>query len=80
MSQKEDKKWYFRNTTLAVAILCVGPLALPLLWANPGFRPKGKIFISIAIIVLSIVLFIGFARSLESAGDYYKMLDDMLKQ
>jgi len=25
-------RWYFRPITVVIAILCVGPLALPLLW------------------------------------------------
>ena len=28
------RKWYFSTSVLVIAILCLGPIALPLLWLN----------------------------------------------
>ena len=31
-----SSKWYFSTSAVVMATLCVGPLALPLVWLNPG--------------------------------------------
>jgi hypothetical protein len=48
-------KWYFSTSNLVVALLCVGPLALPLVWLNPRFKRITKIVITVAVIVVTIV-------------------------
>ena len=35
--------WYFKKRTLVIALLSVGPLALPLLWFNPKFSATQKV-------------------------------------
>ena len=35
-SDRVRTKWYFSTGTLVLALLSVGPLALPLLWFNPA--------------------------------------------
>jgi len=49
-------KWYFATTFVVIAILCVGPLALPLVWFNPKYKAVTKLAVTIAVIVLTILL------------------------
>jgi hypothetical protein len=49
-------KWYHANSTLVVALLCLGPLALPLVWTNPRYKGITKVLITVAIIALTILL------------------------
>jgi hypothetical protein len=44
------KKWYYATGTLVMALLCLGPLALPLAWINPRFKPLTKIIITAAVL------------------------------
>jgi inhibitor of cysteine peptidase len=37
---KPQEKWYFRTYWLVIALFCIGPFALPLLWFNPRFSLK----------------------------------------
>ena len=67
-------KWYFKTSALVVALLCVGPLALPLLWFNPRFSPGKKVLISLAVLVLSYFLWVATKASLTTLADYYKQL------
>ena len=67
-------KWYFKTSVFVVALLCVGPLALPLLWFNPRFNARTKILISLAVLVLSYFLWVATKASIKSLGDYYKQL------
>jgi membrane protein implicated in regulation of membrane protease activity len=67
-------KWYFGISTLVVSFLCVGPLALPLVWFNPNFNKKLKITLTAVILVISYLLGVVFVRSLNAINNYYKLL------
>ncbi len=49
-------KWYYSTSTVVIALLCVGPLALPLVWLNPRYKIITKLVVTVAVIVLSILL------------------------
>jgi len=49
-------KWFYSGSTLLVALLCMGPLALPLVWLNPRYKKITKILITVLVVVLTIVL------------------------
>lgn len=55
-SSKPKTKWYFLTSVIVIAILCVGPLALPLVWFNPRYKAVTKLVVTIAVIVLTILL------------------------
>lgn len=40
--------------TFSVAVVCVGPLALPLLWRNPRFKSSTKIIGSLVIVAITV--------------------------
>ncbi len=66
-----ETKWYFRTYWIVIAFLCVGPLALPLVWLNPRFNQKKKVIITIVIIILSYYLGFMVINSLRSIKKYY---------
>src|SRR5437868_3810854 len=45
--------WYFKTSFVIMALLCVGPFALPLVWFNPGYGKQKKIVITIIVLVLT---------------------------
>ncbi len=49
-------KWYHRPVAVFTAILCVGALALPLLWISPAFSKKLKIGITLLVVAVNIWL------------------------
>jgi len=74
LDKKKKEKWYFTMPTFVIALLCVGPLALPLCWFNPGFTKQKKIIISIVVIILTYILTVMFTNSVASLKSYYKMM------
>ena len=66
LDKKPQDKWYFKNPSLIIAFLCVGPFALPLVWFNPNLSQIKKIVISIIIIVVSYLCVIFLKSSFES--------------
>jgi len=74
LDQKPKEKWYCKTSILVIAILSVGPFALPLVWINSSYSRMKKIVISVIVVVLSYVLFKSFMSSMQSISEYYKML------
>ncbi len=49
------KKWYFTTGSVVIALLCLGPLALPVVWLNPRYKPLTKVFITLLVIVVTVL-------------------------
>lgn len=49
------KKWYFSTGMVVLALLCLGPLALPLVWLNPRYKPAIKAVITLIVLVVTIL-------------------------
>lgn len=45
--------WYFSTTVVVIALLSVGPLALPMVWWHPRLKLWAKIAISIVTIAIT---------------------------
>ena len=56
-SDRLKPKWYFSTGTLVIALLSVGPLALPLVWFNPRYKPITKLVLTAVVISLSLLLY-----------------------
>jgi hypothetical protein len=48
--------WYFRTPFIVLSLCCVGPLALPLIWAHPTLTRYWKILLSVIVIILTAIL------------------------
>ena len=73
----DTTKWYFRTTSIVVAILCVGPLALPLIWWRPQTTRGWKIGLTIVILVLSWVMFRATMESVRTLKECFRLLEAM---
>lgn len=65
-------KWYYRDAALVIAFLILGFLMLPLVWFNPKFNLKSKLFWTAVILVLTYV----FVKPI--IGAYIIPKDDLL--
>lgn len=68
--------WYFRTTTLVIALLSVGPLALPLVWWHPKMEIWLKIVISVVTMVVTWYLYIWTTAAFENLNDQMKDMHD----
>ena len=48
-------KWYFATPTIVIAILCVGPFALPLVLFHPRYSMTTKIAVSILVVIVTVL-------------------------
>ena len=53
---KPKTKWYYATPTVIIGVLCLGPLALPLVWLNPRYKTATKVVVSVLIIALTVLL------------------------
>ncbi len=49
------KKWYHATPAVVVALLCLGPLALPLVWMNPNYKPLTKAILTVIVFIVTIL-------------------------
>jgi hypothetical protein len=74
---EEKLPWYYRKTFIVIAILSVGPLALPLLWLRPNTSRAWKIGLTAATLVLTWVLYKGTMASIRTINEYYQLLNGL---
>jgi hypothetical protein len=69
--------WYFRTSFIVIAVCCVGPLALPLIWWRPQIKPAWKITLTIIVLVFSWFLFQVNVKLFEILKEFYKLMETM---
>jgi len=74
--EEQREQWYYRMSVLVIALLCVGPLALPLLWFNPRFRLATKILASAAVLVATYCSIILMRQSINNITTYYRQIQE----
>jgi hypothetical protein len=57
-AQGSMAKWYFSTSVIIIALVSVGPFALPLVWLHPRYHIATKVILTIIIIGFSIWLYI----------------------
>jgi uncharacterized membrane protein YvbJ len=71
---KSKTKWYYQTHVIIVAILCVGPLALPMIWFNPKLKPVTKAIFTVVVIALTIGCYVLMKGMYSSLEEQIKML------
>ena len=70
----DPSKWYFRTYAFVMAFLCVGPLALPLVWINPRYKRPKKLLITVITLLACYIIFALLAKTTESIYNYYNQV------
>jgi len=71
VTKRRPKKWYFANGTVVLALLCLGPMALPLVWVNPRYKISTRAIITVIVIIVTILCIY------MTVGVYQRMLDQL---
>jgi len=77
--KKPKMKWYLKPVMVAIAILAVGPFAIPLVWMSPAFKKWLKVVITALLVLLTIWIFntsVALYRTLKSE---MQSLENVLK-
>jgi hypothetical protein len=76
-SGEAGTKWYFGKGFIVIALLSVGPLALPLIWMRPNTPRNWKIGLTIVTLVLSWFLYQATLESIKNLSEYFKFLNGL---
>lgn len=73
-SSETQGPWYFRTSAIVIAVLCVGPLALPMIWWRPRMSPVWKIGWTIVVLALTWFSYKAILKSLNTLKEYQQLL------
>jgi hypothetical protein len=72
---KPAAKWYFSTSAVVVGLLCLGPLALPMVWFNPRYKIITRIVVTIVVIAVTVLcsylvtsLYVNLMKQMEALG------------
>ena len=51
--RNQGKKWYYSTPVVVLMLLFLGPLALPLVWLNPYYKPLTRAIISVTVLIIT---------------------------
>ena len=71
-------KWYFSNPCILLALLTVGPLALPLVWFRPGTSRGWKIGLTMGVIALTWILYVTTMDSIRFLKECFQLMQGSL--
>ena len=71
---KQNTPWFFKTSSLVVAFVCVGPLALPLVWLRPNISRNAKLIITLIVLLITYGLSLVLIEALSTIGEYYEMI------
>ena len=74
---EEKIQWYFRKSFIVIALCCVGPLALPLIWWRPQTTKAWKIGLSIGVLVFTWILYQATLESIHILEEYLKLIEGL---
>jgi hypothetical protein len=74
-SSKPRAKWYFSTSAVVIALLCLGPLALPMVWLNQRYKIVTKLIITGLVIGFTVLIcylttnvYLRFIKQIEALG------------
>ncbi|NIA06755.1 MAG: hypothetical protein GWP14_03810 [Actinobacteria bacterium] len=68
---KSKTKWYFSTRVVVIALLCLGPLALPLVWFHPHYKIITKLAVTVVVIAVTVWCYF-YTRNL-----YYQLTEQL---
>ncbi len=54
-SPTPGNKWYHTTGSVIAALVCLGPLALPMVWTNPRFKIATKLILTLLVSVVTVL-------------------------
>ena len=75
---KPKTKWYLKTSTIVGGFLLVGPLVIPLVWANPRFSPTKKIVLTAVFVLITIALLKATVHAVAVLKRYYQIFQGNL--
>ncbi|MBU0468733.1 MAG: zinc ribbon domain-containing protein [Candidatus Omnitrophica bacterium] len=76
-AKKKDNLSMIQKVPWFLGFLIIGPFVLPLVWKNAKYSKEYKIFITIVVLVLTLVIIFAMIAVVKSIAAYYQSLTDL---
>jgi len=73
-TQVPQLKWYQTTSSIVIALLFIGPFALPMVWMHPKYKLVTKIVITVIVLLVTIWLSMLFVKVCREAMSLFKEL------
>ena len=67
-------KWYHATGTIVIALLCLGPMALPLVWLNRRYKPATKVIFTVVVLAATVLCMYLVAQMYKQLADQFEAL------
>jgi len=67
-------KWYQATGTIVIALLCLGPMALPLVWLNRRYKPATKVIVTVVVLAATAFCLYLVAEMYQKGIDQFEAL------
>jgi len=67
-------KWYHSTSVIVLAILTIGPLALPMVWTNPRYSALNKAIVTVGVLMLTATLCYASAMAYRNFMEQFQSL------
>ena len=71
--EKQDK-WYHKTYGVVIAILLLGPFALPLVWKNPRYNRASKIAVTVIVALMTYYLTVAVIKAIKDFNQSYQQM------
>jgi hypothetical protein len=71
----QNLPWYFRTSSIVIAVCCAGPLALPMVWWHPRMTPVWKTVLTVGVLMLTWGLLQSTLKSVDILKQYYELIE-----
>ena len=69
-----SRKWYNSTGTIVLALLCLGPIALPLVWLNRRYKPLTKVLFTVTVLLATVLCIYLAAQTYQRLIDQFDAL------
>jgi len=69
--------WYFRTASIVIVVLCLPPLALPMIWWHPRISAAGKIVWTLVALGLTWLTAVSLVKSWDLIKEYQSLLQSV---
>ncbi len=67
-------RWYHSTGVIVLALLTLGPLALPLVWIHPRYSAINKVIVTVGVLMLTVMLSYATAMAYRNLMEQIKAL------
>jgi hypothetical protein len=71
---EKQEKWYHKTYGIVIAIIFLGPFALPLVWKNPRYTTTVKMAVTVVVLVMTYFMTLSLIKAIKDFNNSYQQM------